>query len=218
MRAVIEQTGWLSELEAAEVLRLAQAWELVENVAATGKFAGTLMSRHSWSTYTESPGLADVVRNKVRDLIGDHDESVTVFNYMELHYPWDVHIDYTLHNVPRPENFPYYCLLIPLEDYDSRTIFFGELAKYNEFSTFKQTNEPVSNPVDIEFWENNLSHCWPQDREFLSLRYVSKSFKAGNVVAFRRDMPHSSDNFHLSGAGPKRFLQIYTSTKKDHLV
>ena len=106
---------------------------------------------------------------------------------------------------------PWYTFIVPLDNYDSRTVIFDQsAADYNDFYKYKQNNGKCEHPVDQQFWQENLSHCWPEDREYLSVKHVSEPWTAGSAVFFRRNFFHSSDNFHTKKIGPKKFLQILT--------
>ena len=47
-----------------------------------------------------------------------------------------------------------------------------------------------------KFWEENLSMCWPQDREYVSLKQVMPYQRRGQIHGWPCKYFHSSDNFH----------------------
>ena len=136
--------------------------------------------------------------------------SLTTFKNTILYLPWDVHSDFYL-NECKPGNRPHYNFLIPLDNVPSRTIVFNEFTDGNRhFYAYKEKNKPVENPVNEQFWNENLSMCWPHDREYLSIRKIMPYQKRGQLVAFGSQYFHSSDNFHTRFSEPKKFILIRT--------
>ena len=89
-----------------------------------------------------------------------------------------------------------------------KKIFDQRSSGYNEFWKYKKENSPVPGPVSQDTWDQYLSMCWPDDRLWLTIKEILPAQQAGQIVAFKRDLFHSSDNFHLRKVGPKHFLQI----------
>lgn len=128
--------------------------------------------------------------------------------YSKLYLPWDIHSDY-LNSDRQKIQQPFYNVLIPLHDVDSRTFIFDQTAdNYNDFYMYKEHNQPVDNPVSEETWNEYLDYCWPEDRQYLSVNTQLPAQRAGQLVAFRRHFFHSSDNFHKRNTGPKHFVQF----------
>ena len=132
---------------------------------------------------------------------------ISELTLVTLHLPWDIHND--LHKNKIKLGFRYgYNFLIPLEDVNSRTIIFEQSSEdTNNFSEYKENHDKVSNPIDPNFWENNLSFCWPHDREYLSLKEELPYQKRYQLLGFKRNIFHSSDNFHILGI-KKNFIQV----------
>lgn len=208
MTRIIEQHKWLNSNEVEQLNRIVSKWTQIDFVQTQGRWPGQLVARQAFHDWDNSDSLSNLLSQRMQDLIGKH--QVVEVDYVELHLPWDVHCDYD-----RTEKGSdiYYAILIPLQDYpSSRTILFDQTGNYNGFYMYKQSNPKTNKPVDLDFWKANLSHCWDDDREYLSLRYVGQPQFAGDVIAFPRNIWHSSDNFHTRINGPKRFLQILTDT------
>jgi hypothetical protein len=125
-----------------------------------------------------------------------------------LHLPWDIHND--LHkNKIKPGFCHGWNFLIPLEDVNSRTIIFEQSSEdSNDFSEYKENHGKVPNPIDSKFWEDNLSFCWPHDREYLSLKEALPYQRRRQLLGFKRNLFHSSDNFHTRGISEKNFIQV----------
>lgn len=112
-----------------------------------------------------------------------------------------------------PGHVPYYNFLIPLGDFQSRTIVFDQYStEFNNFSDYKNTHSTVANPPSQEFWQENLSMCWPQDREYVTVKSALPYQHRGQLIGFPSKYFHSSDNFHTRFSEPKVFLQIRTQT------
>lgn len=125
--------------------------------------------------------------------------------YQQLHLPWDIHCDLECDN----NDNPYYNVLIPFHNINSRTVVFDQRAdEYDAFWMYKQANSKLDQPIDQETWDSLLSMCWPEDREYLSIKQILPVQKAGQLVAFDRHHFHCSDSFHLWNAGTKYFLQV----------
>jgi hypothetical protein len=111
---------------------------------------------------------------------------------------------------------PFYNVLIPLQDADSSTIVFNQQAtEYNEFYKYKDSHSKEKNPIDLETWDQYLSMCWPEDRLWLSIKQILPKQRIGQLVAFKRNFFHSSDNFHLRQSTPKHFLQVILDKKHE---
>jgi hypothetical protein len=50
--------------------------------------------------------------------------------------------------------------------------------------------------------------CWPEDREWLSIRKILPAQAAGQLIGFKRNIWHSSDNFYLKNIKSKSFIQV----------
>ena len=175
----------------------------VDFVDKVGVFKGKLISQQLKLEKLDTPCVSEML-SKIRQVF-DQPVIFKEINYQILHLPWDIHSDW----FESDGSESYYNLLIPLEDADSRTIIFDQRSNHtNHFYLYKQANPKVQDPIPQDFWDENLSMCWPQDREYLTLKYVCPYQRKGQLVAFKRDYYHSSDSFHLRGVKPKHFIQI----------
>lgn len=205
MDDIVELENWLTASEIATIKEIVTAWPVKNYWARQGRFEGELVTGQSYHDWSHDGELEKILTDRMIDIIGPHQVVETV--YQTLYYPWDVHTDW----YNEDSSVPYRTFVIPLDDYaHSRTIFFDQCGDYRDFYKYKQQHDPIDNCVDQEFWKANLSHCWDDDRKYLSLKYVSQPWKAGNVMHFPRNLFHSSDDFYLRQTGPKNFLQILT--------
>lgn len=207
MKDIFEIPNWVSDSEVQDILRIANSWEKIPFSPSYGRFPNELVSVQSWHVWDRNDDLGLILHNRIHETLGDNIKVVEVV-YQELYLPWDIHADIQrdVHG-----SAPWYIFIIPLEDCSSRTIIFNQTsATGNDFYKHKAANTLVDCPVDLDFWNENLSHCWDEDRLHLSLKYVGREWKKGNTMFFKRNLFHSSDNFHTQGIGPKKFLQVLT--------
>ena len=200
---VFEIENLLTVTECDQLLSIMQQWPIKSFVPNAGRFKEQLVANQAWHNWSDSDKLSALLKPHLDSIYGSYHVAEAV--YQELILPWDVHCDY---DRPGRVTTPWYAILIPLEDSASRTIIFNQTAEYNDFWKYKQLNQPIDNPVDLEFWQENLNHCWDDDRNYLSVQHVSKPWKRGNVLSLQRNVLHTSDNFHQKNIKPKKFLQI----------
>ena len=207
MKDVFEIQNWVDPSEIEQISKIVADWKRVEFCPDYGRWPSELVAVQSWHTWNDNDALGQLFKNRMNQLLGANIKVVEV-DYVELHLPWDIHSE-----ASREEkgSAPWYTFIVPLESYASRTMIFDQTAdEYNDFHRYKQSNPKAKMPVDLKFWEDNLSHCWDEDREYLSLKYVGRDWVAGDTLFFKRNLFHSSDNFHTKKIGPKKFLQILT--------
>jgi len=175
-----------------------------------GVFKGKLISQQLKLTDIHTPCISEMLA-KIRSVF-DRPVMFKEINYQILHLPWDIHSDW----FESDGSESYYNLLIPLEDADSRTIIFDQRSNHtNHFYIYKQQNPKVEHPVSQDFWDKNLSMCWPEDRLYLTVKHACPYQRKGQLVAFKRDYYHSSDSFHLRGVKPKHFIQILVDKERE---
>jgi hypothetical protein len=207
MKDVFEIASWLNSDELVNLNKIVNSWEPVDFKPNYGRWPGELIAVQHWHTWSDTDELADLLKEKLVAVLGDNLKIVEA-NYLDLYMPWDIHSEGSR---PVKGSAPGYSVVIPLGDYQSRTIVFNECSdEYNDFYKYKDSNPKCILPISTEFWEDNLSHCWDEDREYLSIKYVSQDWRAGDTLFLRRRLFHSSDHFHTRGIKSKRFLQIVT--------
>jgi len=168
------------------------------------------------NNYNFSPAVKEIeniVLNEFEDGV-----FIREMTFQQLYLPWDIHCDLTREDIAQNnackshgiENYtPFYNVLIPLHDVDSRTMVFQqESTEYNDFWRFKENNPKADTPVDKSLWDEYLDMCWPDDREWLTIKKILPAQKAGQLIAFKRNFFHSSDNFHKRNIASKHFIQI----------
>lgn len=132
-------------------------------------------------------------------------------NIVELFKPWDTHNDFHRRYFTGGW-IPYMNLIVPMTDANSRTIVFDQQDDNEDvlpFYKYKQQNEPLNNPVSEEFWKANCTHCWDDDRLYLTLKQDLPDQRRGQLTGIKSKFYHISDNFHHRGEGePKKFIHV----------
>jgi len=217
---IIVEEEFLTQLQAKQLWEETKdgyANKSVDFIDKWGVFKDQLVARQSFikhgndsfDYYGYSPTL-QLVLDKIADYFGN--PVVREIVYQTLYLPWDIHCDLTRED----QGIPYYNILIPFHDVDSRTIMFDQTShEYNDFYMYKQNNPKLENPVDEETWNEHLSMCWPEDRNWLTVKKLMPFQRSGQLLAFRRHYFHSSDNFHTNGIKEKQFLQILLDENKN---
>lgn len=203
-KQIIEIDTWLSESECSTIEKFCIPLPAKPTILPYGRFPNQLIANQRFIKWDAENILGKIIKPKL-DLIFQNyhvDEAV----FQELYLPWDVHCDLIRDTTGRCR--PWQSILIPFETLDCATVIFEQLGEVNDFYLYKQTASKVKNPVDLKFWKDRMSHCWDEDREYLSINHVSKSWIRGNLLSFPRSLWHSSDNFHTRINKPKTFLQI----------
>ena len=145
--------------------------------------------------------MTDIVLPKLTQAFG-YQPIIEDLHILESNIPYMIHNDFvTNHNLtPRtPDWFcshsPEYTIIIPIENYDSVTVIFNEAHEVNDFERFKQEyNNDLSVKLDKQFILNNLTHLYPKDLRYLTLKSTHK-WNKGNMFAVDRRYYHWSDNF-----------------------
>ena len=139
-------------------------------------------------------------KTRLREVFGDF--NVTISMFLEEFIPWSVHSDY-----PKGDKTPYYAVLIPLsyDDKDTHTVIFNELGVDNDWKDqlIVQAKHEYSDQQS-----KLLSHI---DNDLLDKLSVDKFYKwqKGNIIAWHRNLLHTSDNFALEGLKKKTALVLF---------
>ena len=140
------------------------------------------------------------VRNKIENKFNE--AKVTVAMFLEEYIPWGVHTDYF-----KDDKVPYYALLFPLdfEEKDTHNIIFDQKAttkdwkvKLNEHAGFEYTQKQ----------KKLLDHIDEALLEKLSIDKVCK-WEKGKMIAWHRNLLHTSDNFKQTGMKSKIALVLF---------
>jgi hypothetical protein len=199
---------FFSESDMAQIERSISLKEPGEDVVVLhGPFADKLIA--NYIVLKDDKELISSLTDKISKALPDKFNIISLTR-VKLFLPWDIHSDY-YKNECRDGHLPYYNFLIPLDDVNSSTVIFNQTTEDSpDFYSYKQNNQPVDDPVDEQFWNENLSMCWSHDRPYVSLRAWLPLQRRGQLLGFPSKYFHSSDNFHTKFPEPKSFIQIRT--------
>lgn len=139
-------------------------------------------------------------KTRLKNIFGEC--KVTVSMFLEEFDPWSVHSDYF-----KGDKNPYYAVLIPLDyqDMSAHTVIFNELGVEDDWKD-KLTANSSYNYNDREI--RLLSHIDNGLLKKLSIDKICK-WKKGNIIAWHRNLLHSSDNFPIDGPNKKTALVLF---------
>ena len=140
--------------------------------------------------------------SRLKKVLGEF--NVTVSMFLEAFDPWNVHTDFF-----KDDHKPYYAVLIPLEfqkNLLTHTVVFNELGTDKEWKKKLNANSNYNyTSAELQL----LSHIEPQDVLSKLSIYKSIPWKKGGLIAWRRDLLHSSDNFLEEGMEQKTALVMF---------
>lgn len=183
-------------------------FELLEDVNdQTGdKSKGQLRANYfRWNFYDENPWakkIRELLEPKFDQLFADK-QTVLHSHILESIIPYQLHTDY-YHHHDNEQQIATYTILIPLQNYDSKTVVFNEyLENSNEFEKFKQNNLAYQNlQIDPKFCSDRLNHLYPKDLKYLTIKETF-DWNKGDFFAVDRRYFHCSDNFNKRGIDKK---------------
>lgn len=144
---------------------------------------------HAYTNGFDYNFLPPSIKNKITDCIGS--QNVTVSMILKEYHPWAIHTDY-----PKDDVFlPSWALLIPIDFSNvTHTVIFPQQEK-ESFKNFKTHNKKLNHNY-TQHQLDLLSHISQDD-----LAYVSDpmfyEWKPGKLIAWERDLLHTSDNFKI---------------------
>ena len=149
-------------------------------------------------------GLPKDIADKV---IGCH------FFHLKSFRPVQVHSDYGWCKCDEDET-PYYIFLIPLETVNSYTIVLDQVYEGTDFIKYKEEAKPLPKDkiMSVEEYNKWFSHCWPQERPFISIQKLFK-WKAGSILGCDIRYLHASDNYLKDELAEKNCLVLMSKTK-----
>jgi len=177
------------------------------------KFGKTLSIKYKINFYDHQE-LQDLIISGLPKEIADS-MIVVAATQLKSYFPYEIHCDCGWFEYGENEA-PFYVFIIPLETVDARTITFNQTATYLHFVEYKEHNEPlpVEEQMTEEVYQQHLSHCWPQERPYLSIDKIF-AWKQGSVFMFDIRKWHSSDNFPINGVNEKNCVVLMTKTTQN---
>jgi hypothetical protein len=171
-----------------------------------------LSSRHHFNFDTLTT-VSDLIKQKLpKDIVS---KLIVSKSFLLTSYiPYEIHCDYNWVECEDDE-VPYYLFLLVLNGEGSKTICLDQQGKYLHFVDYKKDNDPL--PVDKQMTEQqfkeDFGHCWPQEREYISVKDTF-TWSAGSIFAIDMRYFHLSNNFSEDGINEKQCITLFTKTKK----
>jgi hypothetical protein len=132
--------------------------------------------------------------------------------------PGELHNDYEYVKCTDTE-VGWYFFLIPFETCPTSTVVVNQIGMKTHFIDYKSEHEPL--PEDQRMTEEDykkyMSHCWPQERDYISLREIIP-WTAGGLIAVDIRYFHSSDNFLANGMTVKKSLTMMSKIPEDKFI
>lgn len=132
--------------------------------------------------------------------------------------PYEIHCDSKWIECAEDE-VPYYIFLIALTPCASKTVVLNQLGYYLHFVDYKNDHNklPVDQQLTEEEFQKDFSHCWPQEREYISVK-DEFIWDLGNLIAFDIRLFHLSNDFSKLGVKEKQCISLFTKTKRSNLT
>jgi len=146
---------------------------------------------------------------------------VDIAFYLQSFNPYQVHNDHGWVRV-NDDELPFYIVVIPFETVDARTIILnqfieGPVHKETTFIEYKENNSQLEEKDQIseEDFEKHFSHCWPQEKSYISIKDIFK-WDAGYSLAADTRYFHVSDNYRKNNVNEKNCIVLMTKIKKNN--
>jgi hypothetical protein len=175
---------------------LSTTTETTELIDHYGVWKGHLVTTQLWTPMNALSEVFGTIEKSLADIIPSS-FVIEKGQLLQSHLAYDIHTDYHIkvdHQAEPLSGTPYYTVIIPTETVDSHTVVFDQSADYNDFYLYKQKNNRLEHPESLEKWNQHCSHCWPEDREWLTIE-SALPWQQGSLIAFDRKRFHCSDNF-----------------------
>ena len=175
---------------------LSSQHEKTELFDTHGVWKGRTVTTQLWAPTDQADSIFADITHTLSELLPEP-FVIEQGQILQSHLAYDIHTDYYIkvdHQLQPLSGTPYYTVIIPTETVDSHTVVFDQSADYNDFYLYKQKNDRLEHPESSELWNTHCSHCWPKDREWLTIESVLP-WKLGSLIAFDRERFHCSDNF-----------------------
>lgn len=158
-------------------------------------------------------GLKEILHNRIQAWLGP-DIYIPHCHVLDSHYPYGIHTDAQQAGFTFAPH-PAWTVIIPLEDYNSKTYVFNE-------PSVQKTPEEHREAHGIELRDEMCisEEVYQQDfaglgtpREHLQMLTVDDTFpwQAGSAIASDRYKFHSSDNYYNHGITNKRAIILWTT-------
>jgi len=162
-----------------------------------------------------NPSLRQLILSGLPDVIS-HNIIVESIIHLQSFIPYEFHCDYGW-SEPGDDECPFVVVIIPFETIDAKTIVCNQYMHGLHFIHYKEQSAPL--PVEQQMPEEEylkyFSHCWPQERPYISIDKIFE-WKAGSALVFDQRYIHASDNFLKHGLTEKNCISIFSKIKREN--
>jgi len=183
-----------------------------------GPTAGKVLSTRKYFYLDQLGNLEELIKSKLPKDIADKLIPGISFR-LKSFLPYEIHCDYNhvLNNDKVPcleDEEPYYIIIIPLYSSNSKTMILNQQGKYLHFVDYKKDNAPLpeSEQMSEDDFKKDFSHCWPQERPYISV-HDEFIWNEGDLVAFDLKLFHSSNDFQKLGVKEKQCITLQTKQR-----
>jgi hypothetical protein len=204
--------GFLSDLEIQHINELSVEFLEHRDIGESGHNVTTRPFFMQWENYQ---GMADILMPKIRTHFGNSLQ-VDAAHILESYRPYGIHNDIAsagFDPLANNDRQPAWTFIIPLDDYDSRTVVFNESDPVHKITSTwirERGIHPHGLPVDEEFYQRYLTNTPRADYDYLTIKDVFE-WKRGSMFAAARANFHTSDNFPSWGVESKRAIIMWTT-------
>lgn len=136
--------------------------------------------------------------------------------HLQSFLPYEIHGDNGFIET-EPDESTFYVVVIPFETVNAKTITFNQMFNKTRFIDYKEVNDPLppGECIPEETYKKYFSHCWPQERPYLSISTVFE-WEIGSVFMFDSQLLHASDNYTAAGVTEKNAIVLMTKIKTEN--
>jgi hypothetical protein len=138
--------------------------------------------------------------------------------HLQSFYPYDIHCDCGWLKLAEDES-PYYLIIIPLESVEAKTVVLNQTSHGLHFIDYKNDTNVLSESERISDndFETYFSHCWPQEKSYISVNQVF-NWAAGDALMLDMRYFHSSDNYRKNNVVEKNCITLMTKIKTENFL
>jgi hypothetical protein len=174
---------------------------------------GKKLSTRCFFDFNKLETVSDLIKSKLPMVIKEN--IIPVHSFLLTSYvPYEIHCDSKWIDYAEDE-VPYYLILISLTGNGSKTIILNQEGHYLHFVDYKKEHDkvPASEQITEEEFQRDFSHCWSQEREYVSVKDTF-IWDVGSIIAFDIRYFHLSNNFTALGIDQKQCITLMTKIKQ----
>tara|TARA_B100001057_G_scaffold354372_1_gene356333 strand:+ start:1145 stop:1891 length:747 start_codon:yes stop_codon:yes gene_type:complete len=153
-------------------------------------------------------GIKEMLVPKVQKWLG-HDIYIPHCHVLDSHYPYGIHTDNEQAGFVLAPH-PAWTIIIPLEDYNSKTYIFNEISVGKHPTNLENKSDDMCISEE-EFEKDFAGLATPKDWLKKLTLDGAYPWKAGSAICSDRYKYHSSDNYYNHGLKNKRAIIMWTT-------